>query len=837
MSFLKNLSIKLKFALLIAIFSIGLLTYGIFSYQTLNTYKINSELYHQIEGEMDLNSDLVTPRLWIREAYFLTLRLEVEKDPEHTRALLEQLQETKKEYNEALAEWKKKIPDGEIRDLVISKSDVPAQSFFAAVERDFIPAVQSGDRKKLSELNDAALEQAYSEQTKIIKTAVEKLTAENKAVEDGAAEAISFRTVMLVVVCLIILTLVTVLSLTIVRIIGQPLAEVVEKLKQIAFGDVDQTIEYQSKDEIGSLADAFRQLTEYLKETAASVEAIGNGDLERSIHPRSDKDLVNNNLKLTNASIKSVAAETETLTHAVQHGNVNARIDTKNFNGSYKELMNGINELLDAVSNRTQVVSERAEKLRGLCITNLGKGIDALSNGDFDFEIISGTEYLNDESPDDLGVLARSVDGIIKQSRLTIEGFEKSRSTLRELIAATQELTAEANKGNISFRGDAAKYKGGFRELLQGMNATLEAMTSPINEASKCLERVAQRDLTAKMTGNYNGDFDKIKTSLNTALDNLDEGMLQITVGAEQVASASNEIASGSQSLAEGTSEQASTLEEISSNLLEISSMTKQNTENSKEARSLSNNSRTTLDQGMKSMGQLSAAVERIKVSSDSTAKIVKEIEEIAFQTNLLALNAAVEAARAGNAGKGFAVVAEEVRNLAMRSAEAAKTTAELIEESVKNTEEGVTYNAEVQQNLEEINRQVEKVNIVVTEIAAASEQQSQGIEQITVAVEQMNGATQQAAANSEESASAAEELSGQSQEMLSLIGEFNLSQRREKGKRSISGSRKAATPQLAFANGNGKATKGSTTNGNSSSNGAKLIPFDGFDDSILSDF
>ncbi|MFT3745135.1 MAG: methyl-accepting chemotaxis protein [Pyrinomonadaceae bacterium] len=837
MSFLKNLSIKLKFTLLIAIFAAGMITYGVFSYQTLNTYKINSELYHQIEGQMDLNSDLVPPRLWVQEAYFLTLRLEVEKDPEHIRRLLDELQGVRKDYNEAIVEWKKKLTDGEIRDLVVNKGDAAAQSFFGILDRDFIPAVQSGDKKRLSELNDVGLEQAYEEQTKIIKIVTEKLAAENKAVEDGAADSISFRTEMLVVVCLIILAVVTALSLMIVRIIGQPLAQVVEKLKQIALGDVNQNLDYTSKDEIGVLADAFRSLTDYLKETGAAVEAIGKGDLQREIISRSEKDLVSNNLKLTNNSIRVVAAETETLTEAVMHGNVNARIDTSKVDGSYRDLLKGINELLDAVSARTNLVGERVEQLRGLCITNLGKAVEAMASGDFEFEIKIGTPLLNDESGDDLGRLARTVDGIIKQSQAAVAAFEASRATLRELIAATQELTAEANKGNITFRGDAAKYKGGFRELLQGMNATLEAMTSPINEASKCLERVAQRDLTAKMTGNYNGDFEKIKTSLNTALDNLDEGMLQITVGAEQVASASNEIASGSQSLAEGTSEQASTLEEISSSLLEISSMTKQNTENSKEARSLSNNSRTTLDQGMKSMGQLSAAVERIKVSSDSTAKIVKEIEEIAFQTNLLALNAAVEAARAGNAGKGFAVVAEEVRNLAMRSAEAAKTTAELIEESVKNTEEGVTYNAEVQQNLEEINRQVEKVNIVVTEIAAASEQQSQGIEQITVAVEQMNGATQQAAANSEESASAAEELSGQSQEMLSLIGEFNLSQQRDKAKRSSSSSRKAATPQLAFANGNGKATKRSTTNGNSSSNGAKLIPFDGFDDSILSDF
>lgn len=178
----------------------------------------------------------------------------------------------------------------------------------------------------------------------------------------------------------------------------------------------------------------------------------------------------------------------------------------------------------------------------------------------------------------------------------------------------------------------------------------------------------------------------------------------------------------------------------------------------------------------MESMERLSAAMERIKGSSDETARIVKTIDEIAFQTNLLALNAAVEAARAGDAGKGFAVVAEEVRNLAMRSAEAAKDTSALIEESVRNAEGGVEVNGEVLEHLREITVQVEKVTEVMAEISAASEQQTRGIVQVTTAVEQMNQVTQQTAANAEESSSASEELAGQAEEMRGLVGRFVLS-------------------------------------------------------------
>ena len=247
-------------------------------------------------------------------------------------------------------------------------------------------------------------------------------------------------------------------------------------------------------------------------------------------------------------------------------------------------------------------------------------------------------------------------------------------------------------------------------------------------------------------------------------------------VGAEQVALASGQINTVSQSLSQSTTEQASSLEEISCNLMEMAAMTKQNTVNAKEAMSISEGARESARNGVESMNHLSNAMNRIKTSSDQTAKIVKTIDEIAFQTNLLALNAAVEAARAGEAGKGFAVVAQEVRSLAMKSAEAAKYTADMIEESVKNSEDGVAINQEVLKNLEEINQQVDKMGEVMAEIAEASEQQSNGVEQVNSAVEQMNSLTQQNAANAEESASAAEELASQAQEMTAMVASFSLS-------------------------------------------------------------
>ncbi len=412
-------------------------------------------------------------------------------------------------------------------------------------------------------------------------------------------------------------------------------------------------------------------------------------------------------------------------------------------------------------------------------LERIAQAADGLSHGKFDVQLA-----------------ARSADDMLSRNFMVVT------KTLQNLIAETSVLTKGAQAGDLSCRGNSEQFQGGYRDLVKNINATLNSIAEPIHEASVVLERIADRDLTAQMRGEYQGDFAKIKVSVNLAAENLRHGFEHVADSADQVASAALQISLGSQSLAHGASEQASSLEEVSSNLHEISSMTRQNAVSSAEARSLSTDAQKTATSGLKNMQRLNEAVERIKTSSDSTAKIVKTIEEIAFQTNLLALNAAVEAARAGDAGKGFAVVAEEVRNLAMRSAEAARSSATMIDEAVTNTSEGVALNAQVSKNLEEINSQIQKVGAVVSEIAGATEQQSQGIEQINKAVEQINLVTQEIAANSEESASSAEELSSQSQEMIGLIATYQLADRMNNSSKSLAGGRgnKGFQPAPSFS-------------------------------------
>ena len=499
--------------------------------------------------------------------------------------------------------------------------------------------------------------------------------------------------------------------------------------------------------------------------------------------------------------------------------------------------------LTRSITGRLAQVVERAERLRAEDITSLGSASEAMERGDLDSTVTPRTKPIEMEATDEIGKLAETVNGMIRQTHATVASSERARQVLRSLVAETDRLIAAAKEGRLAERGEADRFHGGYRQLVEGINDTLDAVIAPVNEAASALERLAQRDLGARVEGDYRGDHARIKEALNRAVENLDGVLADVAGAADEVASASTQIQTGSQALARGANEQASSLEEISSSLQELASMARQNTGNAKEAQTLAESARGSTGRGVERMEALSEAVNKIKAASDATAKIVKTIDEIAFQTNLLALNAAVEAARAGDAGKGFAVVAEEVRSLAMRSAEAAKQTAELIEESVRSAQDGVELNEDVLAQLGEIAGQVNRVGEVMGEIAAASEQQSDGVEQINGAVEQMNGVTQQVASNSEESASAAEELSSQAERVRELVGSFSLTAVAHRSRRA-SPRRLAPTPAAPASQPAAAAGKARGRNGHGSGSvpaprfdASRVIPLDDDDGRALRDF
>jgi methyl-accepting chemotaxis protein len=384
------------------------------------------------------------------------------------------------------------------------------------------------------------------------------------------------------------------------------------------------------------------------------------------------------------------------------------------------------------------------------------------------------------------------------QYEAALKSLQTANSAFKSAAQGNAALTAKAN----AIEKDLADYEGFGVDFKAGVDGFEESSGKLQSEAGSMEKLVAQLDgALVREAASISSSSLRVSIGLGvisvligvvlalvitqSITRPLERVIAALNAGSEQVTSASNQVAQASQQLAAGANEQASSLEETSSSLEEMASMTRQNTDNAKQADVMAREARDTATKGVGVMRGMSDAIGAIKESSDSTAKILKTIDDIAFQTNLLALNAAVEAARAGEAGKGFAVVAEEVRNLAQRSAEAAKSTADLIESSQSNADNGVVVAQQVAELLQEINGVAEKVTALVSEVAAASEEQTQGIDQVNNAVAQMDRVTQGNAANAEESASASEELSAQARELNEMV---NVLQTVVRGSRSAAG-------------------------------------------------
>ena len=341
----------------------------------------------------------------------------------------------------------------------------------------------------------------------------------------------------------------------------------------------------------------------------------------------------------------------------------------------------------------------------------------------------------------------------------------------------TDETVADPDGLNMPIQYTGAPVKDGKGRIVGALEYMVDIsdLKNVLGEIVNMAKRLAEADLTVRVRDGFQGDFKVIADNLNEGVKSQHDAMVLVAESVEQISAASRQIAASAETIAQGASEQASSLEETSSALEQIAGQTKQNSDNTQEAKALVQAAQDLASKGNEGMTLLLDSMNEIKKSSDDTSAIIKDINEIAFQTNLLALNAAVEAARAGDAGRGFAVVAEEVRNLALRSKEAANKTETLISKSAKLAEKGVQVSKESSENLAEIVNAVSKVRDLVNEIALASEEQATGIEQINKAVAEMDKAVQQAAANSEESSSAAEELSSQAQELGALVARFRL--------------------------------------------------------------
>ena len=546
---------------------------------------------------------------------------------------------------------------------------------------------------------------------------------------------------------------------------------------------------------------------------------------------------INKNLILVRDSLNNLIQDAHGMVKNILNGQLSERVDAKKHKGAYSAVVMGLNQLTDAfvapISQTAEYIDNIANGVIPSKITDEYKGDFNNTKNNLNTLIDNLNMFIDDmgklykeQSAGDIeyfidltkfkGVYREMADGVNKSVKLLIDAVNKMLAVIgsysdgdfdpvlekfpgkqrvandyidglrKNLVSISTELKTlieSVKKGELDHQGDTSKFNNDWKEIVQGINDLLTAIVDPIKEAMHVMEQFARKNMTVRVKKNYKGQMNNFKQNINNAGDQLENALSQVDLAVDQISSAANEIASGSQSLAEGTSEQASSLEEVASSLDQMNSLTLNNADNAKQGANLSELAIGNVGKGNDAMEKMNVAMVAINKSAEETGKIIKTIDEIAFQTNLLALNAAVEAAHAGEAGKGFAVVAEEVKNLALRSAEAARNTNELIEESLKNSEAGGKIVNEVTASFDDIKKSFEKVNSIVKEISAASDEQSDGIAQVNTAITELNKMTQRNAANAEESASAAEELNSQSNELKGMVNEFDLTQNKGRKK------------------------------------------------------
>ncbi|MGE5467578.1 MAG: methyl-accepting chemotaxis protein [Ignavibacteria bacterium] len=334
--------------------------------------------------------------------------------------------------------------------------------------------------------------------------------------------------------------------------------------------------------------------------------------------------------------------------------------------------------------------------------------------------------------------------------------------SIQALVGDAKALSEAAVEGKLDTRADAARHQGDFRKIVEGVNATLDAVILPVNEAVGVLVAMEKGDLTQSVKGEYKGQLKDFKDTVNNTIEKLAQIMADVNGTAETLAQATGQVSATAQSLSQASSEQASSVEETSASVEQMSASIKQNTENAKVADTMSAD-------GTKKAAEGGEAVTETVTAMKQIAKKIGIIDDIAYQTNLLALNAAIEAARAGEHGKGFAVVAAEVRKLAERSQVAAQEIGQLAGNSVGMAERAGKL-------LDEIVPATKKTADLVQEITAASQEQTTGVEQVNMAMSQLSQITQQNASASEELAATAEEMSGQATNLQHLMSFFTIS-------------------------------------------------------------
>ncbi len=355
------------------------------------------------------------------------------------------------------------------------------------------------------------------------------------------------------------------------------------------------------------------------------------------------------------------------------------------------------------------------------------------------------------------------------------DSINRSISIITNLRAEYNALINAAHNGDLTARGDADMFEGCWQEFIDGLNKIFETAVAPVHHAGDALRALAEGDLSYYMEGEYRGEYAMLQSDVNTTIGRLESTVIPVQKAASFISNSASQIFAGNNSLADRTDKHSSILQETTSSMNGLISTLRNNAENSRQANTLATEARVSAEHGGEVVSSAVQAMAEINKSSNMIAEIIGVIDDIAFQTNLLALNASVEAARAGEQGRGFAVVATEVRNLAGRSATAAKEIKELIKDSLKKVQAGTSLVNQSGETLDEIMDGVKQVGDIISDIDEASNKQIRGFELVNKAVNSMDEMVQQNAMLAEKTSEASGSMRDKAKELEELMRFFKV--------------------------------------------------------------
>ncbi len=541
------------------------------------------------------------------------------------------------------------------------------------------------------------------------------------------------------------IALAVLLAVALIRAIVQPLQQAMDAFQQIAQGNYDNQIDIARNDEIGKVSQALEIMQTKLCCDIAEAKRVADENLRIKIA----LDNVSTGVMIANPDRQIIYANNSVI-RILKGAEADIRKQLPNFNA---DQMIGTN--IDTFHKNPAHQAQLLKTITNTHVANLEIGGRHLR--------VSASPVINAQGAR-LGAVAEWLD---RTGEVTVE-------------QEVANMVQGAMRGDFEQRLALEGKDGFFRQMADGLNRLAEVTSTGLKDVAHVLTAVAQGDLTQKVEADYEGIFGQLKDDTNTTVERLKEVIGRIKDATEAINTASQEIAAGNTDLSSRTEEQASSLEETSSSMEQLNATVKNNAENARQANDLARSSNEIATRGGEMVKRVVSTMSDIQGSSKKIADIIGVIDSIAFQTNILALNAAVEAARAGEQGRGFAVVATEVRNLAQRSATAAKEIKTLIAESVDKVENGAHLVEQAGQTMDEVVTSFQGVATLVTDISNASREQSGGIEQVTQAVSQMDEVTQQNAALVEQAAAAAESLEEQARGLMQAVSMFKLNEARE---------------------------------------------------------